>query len=243
MKNSVTENLAYAFMALVFGFLGAALWSFFGLADNRTRDYLISNPDILPLMAEAYQEQEASERLAQIRDEAVSQFGAAVLGNPDGTRVLVEFTDYNCPYCEASFGDVERLVAENPDLKVIMREWPIFEGSEPAARIALAAALQGKYDAFHRAMFANAPTTPENIEKAAKEAGLDWEKAQQDAMSDPISIEIAQNMAIAQQLGFTGTPAWIAGNRAINGAVGYEALAEAVSEAAPEAETEAEQGA
>lgn len=239
MNSTVTQNLAYALMALVFGFLGAALWSFSGLADNRTREFLISNPEVLPLMAEAYQEQEANKRLAQIRDEAVAPFGGAILGNPNGSKVLVEFTDYNCPYCEASFGDVERLVAADPDLKVIMREWPIFEGSEAAARIALAASLQGKYDAFHRAMFENTPTTPENIEKAAFEAGLDWEQAQRDAASDPISIELAQNGAIAQQLGFTGTPAWIVGNRAINGAVGYEALAEAVREAEPEAEPEA----
>jgi len=233
MKSTLGQNLAIAAMALIFGFLGAALWSFSGLADNRTRTYLMANPDILPQMAEAYQEQEASKRLAEISEEVMTTFPGAVMGNPDGTRVLVEFTDYNCPYCEASLGDVERLIAENPDLKVIMREWPIFDGSEPAARMALAAAIQGKYDAFHRAMFANSPTTPENIALAAQQAGLDMAQAEIDAQSDRVSIELAQNTAIARQLSFTGTPAWVAGARAINGAVGYEALAEAVDQAEP----------
>ena len=229
MQPSLRYNFALALMAFVCGVLGAAMWSYSGFADQRTREYLIANPDVLPLMAEAYQAQEASKRLAEIRDDLMSPFSGAVLGNPQGSKLLVEFTDYNCPYCEASLADVERLIADDPDLKVIMREWPIFEGSEPAARMSLAAAMQGKYGAFHRAMFANSPTTPEAVEKAALEAGLDLERARMDAVSDAVSIELAQNIALAQRLGFTGTPAWVTGDQAISGAVGYEMLADAIA--------------
>jgi protein-disulfide isomerase len=226
---TLTQTLLTALMALVFGFLGAAAWSYSGLADNRTRAFLLANPDMLPQMAEAYQDQEAAKRLAQMGGDVFDPFPGVVLGNPQGTRVLVEFTDYNCPYCEASLKDVNRLVAEDPNLKVVVREWPIFEGSDVASRMALAAGLQGKYRAFHDAMFATG-----DAQAAARSAGLDMERAMRDAGSDAVSTEIARNLEYAQSLGFTGTPAWIAGNKPFGGAVGYDKLKAALT-AAPEA--------
>ncbi len=155
----------------------------------------------------------------------------AVIGNPEGSKVLVEFTDYNCPYCEASVPDVLRLVEEDPELKVVMREWPIFEGSEGAARMALAAGMQGKYRQFHEAMFRIGPSSPEAVEAAAREAGLDLERARRDAASEAVGVELAKNLAFARTLGFSGTPAWIAGERTIGGMVGYDALKEALEQA------------
>jgi protein-disulfide isomerase len=209
---------------MVFGFLGAATWSYSGLADNRTRSFLLDNPDLLPQMAQAYEEQEAGKRLAQMGGAVFDPFPGVVLGNPNGKRVLVEFTDYNCPYCEASLKDVKRLVAEDPDLKVVIREWPIFEGSDVASRMALAAGLQGKYSAFHEAMFATGDASA-----AAKAAGLDMARAERDAASEAVSTEIARNLDHARALGFTGTPAWIAGQKPFGGAVGYEKLKAALA--------------
>ena len=143
-------------------------------------------------------------------------------------QTLVEFTDYNCPYCEASLADVQRLVAEDPDLKVIMREWPIFEGSEGAARMALAAGMQGKYRAFHEKMFELGPASPETVEAAARAVGLDMERARADAASEAVSVELARNFTFARSLGFNGTPAFIAADSSFAGAVGYDALKEAL---------------
>lgn len=222
--STLRHTLLTALLALVFGFLGAATWSYSGLADNRTRTFLLSNPDMLPQMVEAYEMQEAEKRLAALGDDVFTPFPGAVIGNPAGSKVLVEFTDYNCPYCEASLEDVNRLVAEDPDLKVVIREWPIFEGSDSAARMALAAGLQGKYRAFHDAMFATG-----DVAAAAKAAGLDMARAETDAASDAVSQEIARNLELARSLGFTGTPAWIAGRKPIGGAVGYDRLKEALA--------------
>jgi len=215
-----------ALLSLTFGFLGAAIWSFSGLADNRTRSFMLGNPDLLPQMAQAYEEQEAAKRLAQMGTEVFEPFPGVVLGNAEGKKVLVEFTDYNCPYCAASLKDIDRLIAEDPDLKVVIREWPIFEGSDVASRMALAAGLQGKYRAFHDAMFAT-----KDVAAAARAAGLDMERAQRDAASEAVSTEIARNLDHARALGFTGTPAWIAGTKPFGGAVGYERLKEAIAEA------------
>ncbi|MDC8755453.1 DsbA family protein [Erythrobacter sp. sf7] len=218
-ESSLRNTLLTALTALVFGFLGAAIWSYAGLADNRTRAFLLDNPDMLPQMVEAYEAQEAERRLAAMGDQVFTPFPGVVLGNPNGKKVLVEFTDYNCPYCAASLKEVDRLVAEDPDLKVVVREWPIFEGSDVASRMALAAGLQGKYPAFHDAMFRLG-----DVNAAASEAGLDMARAQADAASDAVSAEIANNLDLARSLGFSGTPAWIAGRKPIGGAVGYERL-------------------
>ena len=224
--SSLRNTLLTALLALTFGFLGAAAWSGAGLADNRTRSFLLENPDLLAQMAQALEEQEAAKRLAKMGGEVFEEFPGVVLGNPNGSRVLVEFTDYQCPYCEASLKDVNRLIAEDPNLKVVIREWPIFEGSDAASRMALAAGLQGKYPAFHDAMFKT-----NDVAAAAKAAGLDMVQAERDAASESVTNEIAKNLEQARALGFTGTPAWIAGKTPIGGAVGYEKLRQALAAA------------
>jgi hypothetical protein len=226
--SALRHTLLTALTALVFGFLGAAVWSYAGLADNRTRAFLLGNPEMLPQMVEAYEAQEAGKRLAGMGDEVFTPFPGVVLGNPAGSKVLVEFTDYNCPYCEASLKDVTRLVSEDPDLKVVIREWPIFEGSDAASRMALAAGLQGKYRAFHEAMFRTG-----DVAVAARAAGLDMARAEADAASDAVAVEIARNLDLARSLGFTGTPAWIAGKKPIGGAVGYDKLKAALASGEP----------
>lgn len=222
---SLTFTMA---LALVFGFIGAAIWSVTGLADARTKTYLLENPQILPQMAEAYQQQQSAERLAGISAEVMTPFEGAVLGNPNGSRVLVEFTDYNCPYCKMSQADLARLIESDPELKVVIREWPIFQGSENASRMALAAAMQGRYAEFHEALFDLSPATPEAIEEAAKIAGLDLAKAREDANSETVELELRRTMALASQIGFSGTPSWVTKDRAFEGAVGYQALKDAI---------------
>lgn len=222
------STLFTALTALVFGFAGAALWSLGGFGHGQTRDYLVANPDILPEMAEAYQRAEARERLADIADDVSNPFPGAVLGNPQGTKTLVKFTDYGCTYCRQSIAGIDELIAADPELKVVVREWPIFDGSEQAARMALAAARQGKYPAFYHAMFGQGPPTDATVERAARIAGLDMEIAQAFAASEEATAELAKNMAFARRLAFTGTPSWVAGDDVIEGLVPTERLAEAL---------------
>ncbi|MBU2341588.1 MAG: DsbA family protein [Alphaproteobacteria bacterium] len=222
-------HLFTALLALVCGFAGAAIWSLSGLGNGQTRDYLVANPEVLPEMAAALQQRESEGRLAEVADAVDSPFPGAVLGNPQGSRTLVKFTDYGCTYCRAAEADVQKLIAADPDLRVVVREWPIFDGSEGAARMALAAAKQGRYPQFYTAMFELGPPSPETVEAAAQQAGLDLAAARSYAASEAVTRELAQNMGLAQQLGFTGTPSWVSGEQIFQGAVGYEALAEAVA--------------
>lgn len=231
MESRTSSFLITAAIALIFGFAGSAAFNATGLGDERTKEYLLSNPEILPQMAEAYQRQEAGRRLAGIAEQVMGNFPGAVLGNPEGSKVLVKFTDYNCGFCRTSRPDIDRLIAEDPELKVVIREWPIFRGSEVASRMGLAAAKQGKFAEFHDAMFELAPATPESVEQAATQAGMDIERAQVDMAGEDISTEIAKNNALAAQLGFGGTPSWVTSNSAFEGAVGYAALKDAVDNA------------
>lgn len=223
------KNAAFtALIALIFGFAGAGLWSLSGLGEQRTRAWLVANPEILPEMAEALENRQAEARLAEVGDTVTRPFPGALLGNPQGTRTLVKFTDYGCSYCRASAADVAKLVAADPQLRVVIREWPIFEGSEGAARMALAAARQGKYPAFYKAMFAGGQTSPAAVAQAARAAGLDMARARADAASDAVAAELARNMELARTLGFTGTPSWVAEGRILEGAVGFDRLKQAL---------------
>lgn len=223
--------LPTALIALAFGFLGAWLFALSGLGGAATRDWLLAHPEILPQMAEAYQADEARGRLADVAGEVDRPFPGAVLGNPKGTVTLVEFTDYGCTFCRQSVADVKALVAANPDLRVVMREWPIFQGSDAAARMALAAARQGKYAAFHDAMFAHGPPSDATVAIAAEAAGLDMAAARAFAASEAATFELQNNIELAKRLGFDGTPSWVAGDAVFSGAVGRDRLAEMIGAA------------
>ncbi len=228
---SAKSTLLIALLALVCGFGGAAVWQYSGLGDTHVREYLLENPEILPKMVEELQRKESAEGLEEVAGEIATPYPGAVLGNPEGSVTLVEFSDYGCGFCRKSNADVDALIGANPDLKVVIREWPIFEGSDKAAKMALAAAQQGKYTAFHNAMFAAGAPSDATIKQAAQQAGLDEAKAQKYIASDAASFEFAKNAAFAQRLGFSGTPVWVIGGRVIEGAVGAEQLQDAIDTA------------
>jgi protein-disulfide isomerase len=219
-------------IALASGFAGSALWDLSGLGDRATRAYLLANPEVLPEAMQVLQQREQLARIEPMRGELETPFPGAVLGNPAGKVTLVEFTDYACTYCRQSVADVDALVAANPDLKVVMREYPILSReSIDAARMALAAAQQGRYARFHAAMFRLGPPSAQTIEAAAREAGVDLAQAQAAIASGMFDGHLQGNAAMAGELGISGTPGWVIGDQALNGAVGREALGEAIEAA------------
>jgi protein-disulfide isomerase len=199
--------------------------------EQTVRDYILANPEILPEAMEKLRAKENAKQVASSSDTIFEPFPGAVLGNPQGKVTLVEFTDFACGYCRASMKDVEALIAENPDLRVVIRELPIIAPTSPeAARWGLAAAEQGRYGAFHRAMFAAGRTDAASIEGAAKTAGLDLERARRFTQDPKVKAEIEANLAHARDLRLEGTPAWVVGEQLLTGAVGKDALAKAIAE-------------
>ncbi len=194
------------------------------------RSYLLAHPEVLPEAMDRLRQNQTLTALAAAGDNLNVPFPGAVLGNPRGRRVLVEFTDYNCTYCRRSVADVAALIATDPQLKVVVRELPILAPSSAvAARMALAAAEQGKFARFHEAMFAAGHPDPRTMAAAAQAAGLDLARAAKVAADPATEAELAHNLDYARQLGINGTPAWITGGRMISGAIGREALARAVA--------------
>jgi protein-disulfide isomerase len=194
--------------------------------EKLVHDYLLEHPEILRDMSNKL---EANDKLAAdtarnttLTTQAKEIFHNpidAVVGNPKGDVTIVEFMDYNCGWCKKSVTEMQALVAKDKNVRVVMKEFPIFgEGSEYAARAALASVKQGKYWEFHQAMFASeGKITPEVVDQIAKENGLDVAKMKLDMKAAEIDAAIKKNQTLAQALALTGTPGFIVDDKLIPG--------------------------
>lgn len=158
---------------------------------------------------------------------------APVMGNPAGDVTIVEFFDYNCPYCRKAMPELTALLEADKNIRLVMREWPILsEGSDFAARAALAARNQGKYAEMHGALFAvRGKVDADTVLRAARELGLDIDKLQVDMKAPEVEEHIAASKRLTAALGFNGTPSFVVGDALIPGFVEQATLAEAVAAA------------
>jgi protein-disulfide isomerase len=182
------------------------------------KDYLLKNPEIL---RDAIIVLEAREKAAETkaRQEVVSDSSGllysganqAVIGNPNGKITLVEFFDYNCGYCKRALGDLARLMKQNPDLRVLLRDLPILSpGSAEAAKVANAVRLQfqgEKFWQFHQKLL-----------------GSDMDRLAKDATAPGVTAGIEESDKLAKSLQVTGTPSYVIGGDVVVGAVGYDEL-------------------
>lgn len=228
--------LVFALLLLAAGVLGGAaafgLQTMRGGADNDVRAYLLAHPDVIPEAMQKLQDRETGKAVAQHRAAIVDPFPGAISGNPNGKTTVVAYMDYACGYCRQSLPAIAALVAADSDVRIVYRELPVLsEESRVAAAWSLAAAEQGKFMAFHEALYAGGRLSDATIKQAAATAGLDTARAERYAQSAPVQAEIGKNLQIASMLGMSGTPAWVVGNRVLAGAQTQEQLAEAVKAA------------
>jgi len=151
---------------------------------------------------------------------------APVLGNPEGDVTVVEFFDYNCPYCKRSMAEVQTLLSKDKDIRLVYREWPILgDGSVFAAKAALAARKQGKYEEFHWALMSfKGPAQEATVIRVAKDVGLDVEQLRSDMGSPEVNAHIEDSMRLAQALGFNGTPSFVIGDNLVGGFIALDQL-------------------
>jgi protein-disulfide isomerase len=204
------------------------------------RAYLMANPEVLvDAMAELERKQDSQRDTAA--QKGIQENQAALLsdpetpstGNPNGDVTIVEFSDYQCPYCKKAHATVKSTLASDGKVKLVYKDLPILgDASKVAAVAALASIKQGKHDAFHDALMANtAKLDSELIFKIAGSVGIDVAQLQKD-MDDPkIKATIARNMALAEELGVRGTPAFVIGKQFAPGAVDSKTLEQMIAEA------------
>ena len=178
-------------------------------------------------------EAQAQATLGESRELLERDPNAPVAGNPSGDVTVVEFFDYNCPYCRRAAAQVADVIARDPEVRVVYREWPILgEGSVFATRAALAARAQGKYDAMHEAMMAAEGRLDEaSVMDIAAEAGLDLDRLRADMDAPDVQAHIDTSMALAEQLGFSGTPSFVIGDARAPGLIDAEQMIEAIEAA------------
>lgn len=196
------------------------------------RDYLLSHPEIIPEAVKRLQERQVSDVIETNREAIETPFEGAWAGAKDGDVVLVEFFDYACPYCKASVADVKRLLAEDPKLKVVWRDFPVLgDNSREAAMASLSAARQGHYADFYTGLFDNGRPDRANIIAAVREAGMNEVETGRDLKSAALRTELENNLELGRALGLSGTPSYVVGGQVLNGAVGYETLKAAIAKA------------
>lgn len=181
-------------------------------------DYVSQNPEVIIQALQGYQQKQMAQSVEKTQTTSRENIGDIfrsasdpIAGNPKGKVTVVEFFDYQCAHCVGMQSVFQSLLKNNPDVKVVFKEFPIRGPvSELAAKAALAAAMQGKYIPLHDALMqaaAKGPLTEDIIYKAAADAGVDVAKLKTDMQSEAIAKQIKANYALAQRLELMGTPA------------------------------------
>ena len=203
------------------------------------KDYLLQNPEVirdaLVELDRRDKEAEATRVSAMVSDKdgiLLNSRHQVVLGNPDGDVTMVEFFDYNCGYCKRAMADMERLLDEDPNLRVVLKEYPVLgQPSFEAAQIAIAvnALAPDRYREFHVAMLTmRGKADQASTLKVAEAMGLARDDLARAVTKDDVRANVEEVYDLADQLGISGTPSYVIGDAVIKGAYGYDTLKAAI---------------
>lgn len=210
------------------------------------KSYLVAHPEVLQEAMDALDKQQkqadAAKARETIKNDNATLFNSphqVVLGNPQGNQTVVEFFDYNCAFCKRALPDMLTLLKTDPNLKFVLKEFPVLgPGSVEAAHVAVAARMQDpsgkKYIEFHQKLLGGrGPADKARALAVAKEVGFDMPRLEKDMNNPEVKTTIDENMKLADSLGVSGTPTYVVGNEVVVGAVGLDEL-EAKLKAQPE---------
>ncbi len=203
------------------------------------REYLLKHPEVIIESIEGLQKRERAEEsrkaeqaLVQNQSKLFEDPASPVAGNPKGDITLVEFFDYQCGYCKAAQADVQQLIKDDGKLRFVFKELPILGPvSKIAAKAALASRAQGKYEAYHNALMGYRGKLDEaTIIKLASSVGLDTNQLKKDMDSSDVVKAIDANLALAEELGIHGTPAFVTTTQIVPGAISLEDMKKLLAE-------------
>lgn len=203
-------------------------------------DYLVAHPEVLveamSVLRDRQQQAENEDRAKALKSNRTALFddpAAPVAGNPKGNVSVVEFFDYSCPYCKSVEEDLHSLLKADGNVRLVLKEFPVLgANSVNAARAALAARAQGKYQEFHDAlMTTRGQFTEDTILRIARSVGLDTDKLKEDMKAPEIEAALKANRGLAEALSIRGTPAFVIGDEVFPGAMDLNAFKQAVAAA------------
>ena len=207
--------------------------------ESIVRSYLLRNPGILLEVSAALQRQQAEasqaraeQAIGTLRGELFDAPSSPVVGNPKGDVTIVEFFDFRCGYCKRAAPVLKEILKTDPGVRVIYKQFPILgPDSLVAARAGLAAHAQGRYDAFHDALFELEAVDEKSVMATAQKLGLDMKRLRADMDSAAVNEEIQANSMMSQPLGVTGTPGFVIGNRVAPGMLDLAAMRQMIADA------------
>jgi protein-disulfide isomerase len=192
---------------------------------NKVRAYLLENPEVIE---EAIVKLRQNQMLEEAKASAstVSKYRQQLerdprdfVLNPAGEFTIVEFFDYRCGYCKVVAPEILKLAQENPDVRVVFKEFPIFgDVSDSAARLALTPQVKANGVQIHKAWMADRGLSEATLDKHLIDAGLDPAAVRKAAADPAIDEHIRDTRMLAGALGLQGTPAFIVGDYVIPGA-------------------------
>ena len=200
--------------------------------DEMISAYIEENPEVIRnALQQLAEREEKSQKMAALAFLKMSE-GDPVLGNPDGSLVIYEFSDYNCGYCKRVFGPIQDVLAEDEDIRFVIKEFPILaQSSLFAAQAAIATQIQGVFPQYHITMMTNpGAISMDTILAAARDAGADIGQLQKDMNSAEIAAVINRTRMSAEQLQISGTPALVIGSTIIPGAISGDELRRLIAE-------------
>jgi protein-disulfide isomerase len=198
--------------------------------EKTIREYLLEHPEILIEMTQTLQKRQAAMKREQAQS-ALSMHGKALRAdtktpaagaelNRKGVVTVVEFFDYRCGYCKKVNPTLQQLMTENPDVRVVYKQYPILgEESTIAARASLAAAKQGAFLKFHNALLESQDLSMTAIESIAAGMSLDIERLKKDMASEDVKAEISRSAELAAALSIEATPSFVIGDEVVPGAI------------------------
>lgn len=188
------------------------------------RDYLMENPQVIRDALFKLEEDEQlanTKRVLREHKDELYAAGSPEIGNPDATVTIVEFFDYNCPYCRATYAKMKEFLKTNPDTKVVLKDVAsLGEHSEAVARLVIAAAKQKRdFPALHDAlMTAKGQMTEPRALSIAQQLGYDIEEMKKVAATNETAATLTRTQDLATALNVNVTPLYVVGHNGVAGA-------------------------
>jgi protein-disulfide isomerase len=202
--------------------------------DAKVHSYLVRHPEVLIEMSTVLKKQQLEAQAARAKlviekhgDELYSGKDDIAVGPKDADVTIVEFFDYQCPFCKRVAPEIDKLLENDKKVRVVYKQFPILDPvSQRAAAVAQAAIMQGKGLEFHKRMIADETPehqlTEEHIFEIAKAAGLDVAKLRADSAKPEVAAKLDANVALGREIGVNGTPGLLIGKTLSPGALPYE---------------------